>query len=267
MEDAGSLELAACVRAVVEGDQLTMYLTTGKKKHKRYFWVDEQSGDIMWDKRGKTLPPNKKERLTLVDDKAATVRDANWKHRDLALTIHTAGVTLIVVARDAHMKTRWIQGLTGVMRSVGEKHPLGSGGADGGGSALPLRGTRRGTQSRMGCCGSAPQRPANSTREQENEGTSEHVDTDDGQLERHASSVPGDQKTANSTREEEEEEEKEEEEGTPPVVAAAPEPEPPEPEPEPVDTDDGQLERHASSVPGDQKTANSTREEEEEEEE
>ena len=131
MEDAGSLELAACVRAVVEGDQLTMYLTTGKKKHKRYFWVDEQSGDIMWDKRGKTLPPNKKERLIFVEDKAATVRDANWKHRDLALTIHTAGVTLIVVARDAHMKTRWIQGLMGVMRSVGEKHLLGSGGADG----------------------------------------------------------------------------------------------------------------------------------------
>ena len=188
MEYAGELEIDPCVRDVAEGGVLTMYLASGKKKHKRYFWVDVQSGLIMWDKK-KRFPPNKVEQLVGVDSRPA-VRDARewfgvidadgsgqlnsdelatlyrratgeklskkqlkqamhemdtdgsgaisfeefskwWytnggdleKHRDLALTVQTVEVTLLLVAQDADTKRRWVQGLTAVLRLLGEMQP------------------------------------------------------------------------------------------------------------------------------------------------
>lgn len=188
MENGGDLEIDPCVRDVAEGGVLTMYLASGKKKHKRYFWVDVQSGLIMWDKK-KRFPPNKVEQLVRVEARPA-VRDAHewfraidadgsgqlnsdelatlyrratgeklskkqlkqamhemdtdgsgaisfeefaewWytnggdleKYRDLALTVQTSEVTLLLVAQDADTKRRWVQGLTAVLRLLGETQP------------------------------------------------------------------------------------------------------------------------------------------------
>ena len=45
------------------------------------------------------------------------------KYRDFALTVQTAEVTLLLVAQDADTKRRWVQGLTAVLRLLGETQP------------------------------------------------------------------------------------------------------------------------------------------------
>ena len=62
------------VRDVEEGDVLTQYLASGKKKNKRYFWVSAADGVIMWDKK-KSTRPNKIAQLISVEP-APAVRDA-----------------------------------------------------------------------------------------------------------------------------------------------------------------------------------------------
>jgi hypothetical protein len=238
MEGGGADELEPCVRDVAEGGVLTMYLATGKKKHKRYFWVDVQSGLIMWDKK-KKYPPNKVEQLVGVEARPA-VRDAKewfraidadgsgqlnsdelatlymratgeklgkkqlkqamhemdtdgsgaisfeefakwWhsnggdleKYRDLALTVQTVEVTLLLVAQDADTKRRWVQGLTAVIRLVANtRSPSRADSVDGfGGLQHPVpdsQSTRRSSDDsrprhpRDGCCaaarGGGPQR-------------------------------------------------------------------------------------------------------------
>ena len=46
-----SLSMPAPAFALRKGDELDMYLATGKKKHMRVFWIDIGSRSVCWGKK------------------------------------------------------------------------------------------------------------------------------------------------------------------------------------------------------------------------
>ena len=74
---AAAEEESAALKFATAGDNLTLYLSSGKKKHDRFFWLTPKTCTLAWDKKKTTNgKPKKMERVVSVEEGLPELRSA-----------------------------------------------------------------------------------------------------------------------------------------------------------------------------------------------
>jgi hypothetical protein len=108
---AASTGSPTSVDTIRTGDRLTMYDAVGKNPKVRFFWVDCDAGVVCWDKKesARTKLGKNTKRMNLCSV-VGSVNVVKEKHRPNAFTLGGDTTQLLLVAKDAETKHKWVRG-------------------------------------------------------------------------------------------------------------------------------------------------------------